>query len=598
MSAIGDLMATLGMNIAPLKAAAGEAISTFQNVSSQAESSTSGISGALASLGGVGGVAMFAGAIAGVGALATATYKCVAMAQDAAKEQKKLGVILESTGAAAVVSTADINKLGDQLMATTNFTKDMAVSAASALAPFSSHMSGDMFQGVLKAAADVSSVMGGEMSGRARDLGMAMQNPIKGMATLRQLGVFFNAEQKEQLQNYVDQGNAAEAQAMILSAVNAKFAGDAEAMASPMTMLKNRIMEAGVSFGDYLLPYVKLGVNSIAEAGQAAMDFGSAVWEYIAPAREAFGDIVDTVWEFIQLIAGDAVSAGNGFGESFINIFKQVGDFNNEAMQACSFAFRNFSALAQIDLIEIVEIALKNFPSMEGPIQSTAAFFIGTWAGVKAFFGAVIDNFIAGFKELWNVAKAVGAGIAEAFAQLKSGNFAEIGAAFGDGFMKEFTSQVSQESKNPFKEFGNAYQDAADQFNASVDKKGGLGGYLADQKKQLQDQIAANESAFQAKKLEAKFKEQSIDAIKPDRIEDPWGGKKDKAEKEKKDDLGGIFEAGTAEAYKEIMRLTGQDSDADKNAEETAANTKRMVDLMERQQQSGDITEYDDLLVG
>jgi len=139
MSAIGDLVATLGMDTSPFAAASGRAQQMASAMADSIGQATGRVRGAMSSvLSGI-GLGSLGGLVAG-GALVTGLYECVHAAQEAGREQKRLGVLLDSTGAGAVISAGQIGELGARLQKTTNFSREMTVAAAGALAPFSKGM--------------------------------------------------------------------------------------------------------------------------------------------------------------------------------------------------------------------------------------------------------------------------------------------------------------------------------------------------------------------------------------------------------------------------------------------------------------------------
>lgn len=639
MSAIGDLVATLGMNIQPFQAAAAAAPSLANQMAQRITQATGRVRGALANvLSGV-GLGSIGGLLAG-GLSMAGIYESVAKAGEAAREQKKLGVILESTGAAAIISAREINVFGEQLQKTTNYSREMAVSAASALAPFSRGMSGDMFKGVLKAAADVGSVMGGDLPENARKIGMAMQYPERAMRLLRPLGIQFTEEQKKQLELFKKQGNAAGAQGIILSAVNAKFAGDAEKMASQLTQLKNRLSEIGISIGSAILPYVKQLAAGFMSAIDYVQQFGASVISYTAPARAAIWAIVEPIWAFAQAVAsnpivqavvgwvaginlvavalaglavavpaiGTAFSAvaatiggaitvamgpigavvaavlgigaavvwcvgtGDTFGERFTSVLGTLAEYAKSFADTMAFAFRNFGDLAQVAIINVVLAALEMFPQMQGPIQAMAAAFVGTWAGIKAFFASIIESMIGGLKELMNFGKAVGEAIAAGWTAITSGNFEGAAGAMADAFVKELASQQDVNAKNALSEFSKAYSEAAGNFTKNVTQSGGMTDFLKQQREGLLKGIGENETAIaaigQKKKTEAS---QPQPAYRP-----PETPKAMQSAAYKEKDLPKALELGTDEAWKSIInQMYGNKDDATK---EIAKNTERTAD--------------------
>lgn len=254
--------------------------------------------------------------------------------------------------------------------------------------------------------------------------------------------------------------------------------------------------------------------------------------------------------------------------------------FIADTFSALAFVARNFSAFAQIAFIELVSVGLELFPMLERPLQAVAANFIGTWAGIKAFFSSIVGNIIGGLQEIANFAKAVGVGIAAAWEQLMAGNFSGIGAAFGDAFMQEFINQADVKAPNAFKAFGDAYKNAAGEFNERVGQSGGMTGYLGQQRKDLLDEIAKDEAA---RKL---LPERSAVI---DTVEVAAKGLVGKAMPgaigvtgEKKE-LPKIMERGSQEAWKFIVgAMYKKESPADKAARDTADHTRRTADATEK----------------
>jgi hypothetical protein len=188
---------------------------------------------------------------------------------------------------------------------------------------------------------------------------------------------------------------------------------------------------------------------------------------------------------------------------------------------------------------------------MDGLITATAVSFVGTWEGIKAFFSTIVENIIGGLKEIGNVAKAIGAGIAAAWTAMTSGNFSGIGTAFGDAFMKEFTTQANVQAPNAFDEFGKAYKGAAGKLTEQVGKSGGMNNFLKDEQKSILADIAKNEDAFTKRQQKKKVEEA---ANPPGKFTPPDIGKAGAAGKPAELPKGAEF--GTEEAYKEVLRLT------------------------------------------
>ena len=494
-TAIGDLVASLGMNISPAQTAIGNAQEMFQRFSERTAGIMAKVKGSMGSLTTGLGMGVGIGAVlAGAEGVKSFFMDSIGLAQDSAKEQKKLGILLTATGASADLSAGQVGKFAEEMAKTTNYSKEATIAAASTMAVFKQRMSGDTFTAALKAAQDINSIMGGDLSETAQKVGMALSDPSRAMHMLRTEGVLFTEVQKKQIEQALAANDLTKAQGIILGQITATFGGDAQKMVSPMAQLKNQFLEIGEKIGSLLLPGIRSiaggilgGVNAVVKFAES---FGTNFGDVVATAQEAWASLtgfMSEVWQGAMLYV---------FGRTttFGQLWSQTTAFVGDLIHGLGFLFRNFGDLAKLAIIDLVLKAIEWFPQMEGPIQAVAAGFIGIWAGVKAFFGAIIDNMIGGLKELMNFGKAVGAGIAAAWNAITSGNFKGAAGAMADAFVNELAHQQDVKAPNAFKEFGRAGDEAVRDFNDRINKSGGMNNALKGQQKELLDQIAKNET--------------------------------------------------------------------------------------------------------
>lgn len=244
MSGIGDLVARLSLDN-----------SDFKTGANQAKSMVGGLSSSITSA-----LGPIAASFAGAFALGSA----VSGAKEAFAAEAKLTAVLAASGHAAGVSTEQIKAFAAQLQATTNFEDDATVSAAAMLASFS-NIKGDQFTAVLASAADLATVMGGDLQSSVSLLGKALNDPEQGLTKLARAGVTFTDSQTAMIKSLVESGNIMGAQQIILGELEAKFKGAAAAVADPFTQLKNNLGDVGEAIGAGLLP----ALNTIAAVSSA-----------------------------------------------------------------------------------------------------------------------------------------------------------------------------------------------------------------------------------------------------------------------------------------------------------------------------------------
>lgn len=486
----------------------------------------------------LGPVAAAAGAVFGGKAAINA-------ARTQVQAEKKLAGVLKATGGAAGLSAKQIADYASELQGVTNFGDEATIAAAGVLATFK-EVKGDNFKRVLALSQDLAETLDGDLKGSTIQLGKALNDPAKGYSALAEAGVSFTQQQIEQIKALQQSGDLLGAQEVILKELESEVGGVAQSMADPLTQVMGVVGDLAENFGFLLLP----AVNAISGAVKGLIGPASGARETFEALGARIGNVVQSVIDFLQAhqativtigkfigvaagaaaaIAGigavattigpiigaaitvamgpvgmitaavtgigaaivHATGEGETFGEKINSTFGQIPDL----IDGLAFTFRNFGAIAQIALIDIVQAGLSAFPMLEEPIERVAAFFVGTFSGIKAFFGAFVQNVIGGFKEIGNVAKAIGAGASAAFEAISSGDFTGAASAFSDAFVKELSSQKDVVGGgNPFEAYAKAFTEARDQTLATFQENGGLGATLEKQKQELLDGIAQAEA--------------------------------------------------------------------------------------------------------
>jgi phage-related protein len=113
---------------------------------------------------------------------------------------------------------------------------------------------GGVFDRATKAAIDLAAAGFGSVTTNAVQLGKALEDPIKGLAALGKSGVTFTAEQKELIKTLVETGRVAEAQEIILKAVETQVGGTAEATSNASDRMKVAFSLLQEELGEKLLP--------------------------------------------------------------------------------------------------------------------------------------------------------------------------------------------------------------------------------------------------------------------------------------------------------------------------------------------------------
>ncbi len=298
--------------------------------------------------GGIGGlIAPIAGAMAGI----WGTSAAISGAKDALKQQQLLATVLGNTGHAAGLTQEEISGYAAELQQMTNFEGDATVGAASMLAAFT-NIRGDNFFSAMDAAADLSTVMGGDLASNAKMLGKVLNDPTEGISKLAKAGVMLTAEQETLVKSLQKSGDMAGAQGVILDAMSAKFGGAAKASADPWTQLQNALGDVGEMIGSLLLPSINVLATSLTGmleiVGQGGAWFMSMGIEAAVVLSHIGGLLVlgVTQWELFFVQVG--LGAAHFFTETLPTYLTWFGDnFTNVMFTALDYTMTLFINLGQ-----------------------------------------------------------------------------------------------------------------------------------------------------------------------------------------------------------------------------------------------------------
>lgn len=156
----------------------------------------------------------------GIGAGAVFT-RFIDNTRNAEREQAQLTAVLRSTGEAAGFTRDQLNAMADDLAGKSIFSGGEITEAQTALLAFTGIV-GEQFPQALQAA-DMASRTGMTILSAAETIGRALDVPSQGMAALSRQGFRFTEDQKLIVKQLEETGRAAEAQAMILDALNGTY---------------------------------------------------------------------------------------------------------------------------------------------------------------------------------------------------------------------------------------------------------------------------------------------------------------------------------------------------------------------------------------
>ena len=169
----------------------------------------------------------------------------VVSASESEQAIARLEGILRATEGAAGLTSEQLQSMAGSLQGITRFSDETILAGASLLLTFR-NISGETFERTVPAMLDMAEIFG-SVDSAAMQLGKALNDPLNMLGSLTRAGVTFTDAQKEMIKNFVETGNVAAAQNIILTEVEQQVGGLAEAMgqtfAGQVEIAKNKLDE-------------------------------------------------------------------------------------------------------------------------------------------------------------------------------------------------------------------------------------------------------------------------------------------------------------------------------------------------------------------
>jgi hypothetical protein len=203
-----------------------------------------------------------AGAIAAVGG---ALKFAIEGAIEAERIQADLNATLASTKGVAGLTADEINNMATGLANMTGIEDDAIVKGQAMLLTFT-NIGRDVFPAATEAMLNMTAKFG-SMDAASVQLGKALNDPIAGVTALRKVGVQLTDAQEAQIKKFVELGDVASAQKVILGELQTEFGGLAKAMGDTtegkFNKLKNSIGNLAETIGGILLPVLGAAADAM-----------------------------------------------------------------------------------------------------------------------------------------------------------------------------------------------------------------------------------------------------------------------------------------------------------------------------------------------
>ncbi len=325
LAAVLDAATKAGINVTASADKAGKAAagagSKFSKAGRDAKSGASGVDKFGKSLKDARSAAMslrgaLTGAFVGVSVAGTIS-KIISETRKAEEEQAQLAAVLKSTGEAAGFTQEKLNEMAGAMSLISTVSDGEITQAQTTLLAFTG-IAGNQFPKALQAAIDMATRTGMSVVSAAETIGRALDVPSEGLAALTRQGFRFTEEQKKLAKQLEETGRTAQAQSIILSALEESYGGAAQA--------------ARDTFGGSIIG-LKNQLNSLLTGGDGSLSEATAEINKLTntlsgeSARQAFADFVRGITSAANAVAGLITQFAEGmrYSDGFFDALVKYG---------------------------------------------------------------------------------------------------------------------------------------------------------------------------------------------------------------------------------------------------------------------------------
>lgn len=432
-------------------------------------------------------------------------------ADEAQRTIAQTEAVIRSTGGAAGVSAQHVADLADRLSKVAAVDDEVIAGGANMLLTFK-QIKGANFDAAVQSTLDLAAAMAAS-SGGALDLqssairlGKALNDPVKGLTALNRVGIQFTAQQKQQITAFVEAGDVAKAQGVILREVQSQFGGSAAAQATDVKRMQVAWKDFQEDIGAQITPALFALFEATRELLPPIADLTGVLVSGLVPIIQALAPVIQIVADALSSVPPEMIAAAGAalilsrnigtmmglldrFGGKFRLAFAQqaqVTQFSDKLAKV------GIAATAAVAGASILAPAFQDLGASAGEANALASGLSGAVAGfaVGGPVGAAIGGvagLAAGLLGLGGAAEDTGASIEELSAKSDRAllrlaeNLAAIGGAEFAGTSIDATAialeklnMVAAESPGVAERLGQAFVAAGliteEQFNKAIEK--------------------------------------------------------------------------------------------------------------------------------
>ncbi|NNI79988.1 hypothetical protein C2800_11275 [Pasteurella multocida] len=178
------------------------------------------------------GLAVTAGGVAtAFAAVSAAAVQGISIYAETERYMARTEAQLKATGAAVGFTASELDKFARSVAMNTLASTDGIRNAMSVLMTFKS-VTGDIFKQTISLAQDLVEVFKTDVASEARNLGRALETPTEAVSILKRKGIELSESQQELIKKFVESGEKAKAQELILHELQKRVGGAGQAAAN------------------------------------------------------------------------------------------------------------------------------------------------------------------------------------------------------------------------------------------------------------------------------------------------------------------------------------------------------------------------------
>lgn len=187
-------------------------------------------------------IAAVSGAIMAVQKLSKAGIELMKVGSEEAIAEQRLSSILKATGNQLGINYWAMRRYASSISTLTGMEEKTILAAEQTLVAFGT-LNSEGFERTLDLATDVSMALGTDISQAAKKLGEVLSEPTSGLDGLKEIGIIFTQQEKEQIAAVREANGLFAAQALVLDKVEKSYGGVAKNIGNSSSNLLTKISE-------------------------------------------------------------------------------------------------------------------------------------------------------------------------------------------------------------------------------------------------------------------------------------------------------------------------------------------------------------------